>query len=275
MQQEMFQIALAGCQIVLSTKLHRQTGLRQEHHYLVYVFLWLPIGLTLFRCRDALNARRAHFFPPNSFRIHLKNISKVRSCTMILGGTRNRRPSTGDATCDTSRSSSSSSSRHAASTLLYVRVFRLDLGGLRSTSTTPSVKPPESLACLATTPGHATTLQQRGAYLIDFQRNGQSSTGTARRVVSPDRRHGDPDVGIGAGVVDAGYEGAMGALTEVKESPTGSFCIKVPSSHRLCWKRWRKRSRVTAVFTNLQRVALDAMGQRERNLWGILDPRSK
>ena len=67
----------------------------------------------------------------------------------------------------------------------------------------------------------------------------------------------------------------MGALMEV-ENPNGAVLCEGAKSRTNCVRRDKgRRSKVIAVFTNLQRIVLDAMGQGEYNIRRMLDPRFK
>ncbi|CRG90534.1 hypothetical protein PISL3812_07578 [Talaromyces islandicus] len=73
------------------------------------------------------------------------------------------------------------------------------------------------------TTSHTLTLQP-GSYLVDFNETVQIPR-NCMASVSPRSSLWRSGIGISAGVVDAGYEGAMGALMEVK-NPSGVVLYK-------------------------------------------------
>jgi deoxycytidine triphosphate deaminase len=72
-------------------------------------------------------------------------------------------------------------------------------------------------------------------------------------------------VGIAAGVVDAGYEGAMGALMEVN-SPHEVVLHQEAKLAQVVFEELGRRSRDIVASTSPQQAVLDAMGQSKRKI---------
>lgn len=103
-----------------------------------------------------------------------------------------------------------------------------------------------------------------GAYLIDFNETVQVPRNCMGSIFTRSSlwRSG---VGIAAGVVDAGYEGAMGALMEVN-SPHEVVLHQEAKLAQVVFEELGRRSRDIVASTSPQQAVLDAMGQSKRKI---------
>ncbi|KFZ04921.1 hypothetical protein V501_08837 [Pseudogymnoascus sp. VKM F-4519 (FW-2642)] len=104
---------------------------------------------------------------------------------------------------------------------------------------------------------HTITLQP-GAYLIDFNETVQIPRNCMASVF-PRSSLWRSGVGISAGVVDAGYEGAMGALMEVK-NPNGVVLYKDAKLAQIVFEEMGETVEGYSGIYQSSTSVLDAMG---------------
>lgn len=105
---------------------------------------------------------------------------------------------------------------------------------------------------------------QPSAYLIDFNETVQVPRNRMASVF-PWSSLWRSGIGITASVGDAGYQGAMGALMEVK-NPRGVVLYKDAKLAQIVFEELGETSRDTMVFTSFLQLALDWITRRRRNI---------